>query len=68
MNDLAGTGSDAERHMQQRLREHQAKRQDELVRCTDWKDWLDDQRHVACNAFGELSHPDSKPDWSLLYE
>ena len=68
MHNLAGSGSDAEKQMQQRLREHQAKRQDELVNCTDWKHWLDNQRRVVRNAFGELSHPDSEPDWSLLHE
>ena len=68
MHNLAGSGSDAEKKMQQRLREHQAKRQDELVKCTDWKHWLDNQRRVVGNAFGELSHPDSEPDWSLLHE
>ena len=68
MNDLAGLGSDVERQMQQRLREHQVKRQDDLVKCTDWKDWQDNQRRVVRNAFGELSHPDSEPDWSLLHE
>lgn len=49
------------------LDEHQFKRCDELVPCTDWKCWLDDQRRVVRNAFGELSHPESLPDWSLLH-
>ena len=40
---------------------------DELVPCTDWKCWLDEQRRVVRNAFGELSHPESQPDWSLLH-
>ena len=45
----------------------QLRRQDELVPCTQWKHWLDDQRRVVRNAFGELSHPESMPDWSLLH-
>jgi arylsulfatase A-like enzyme len=48
------------------LRDLQVERGDELVACTDWKDWLDSQRRVVRNAFGELSHPESEPDWSLL--
>ena len=67
MHNLAGVSPTVEGHMQQQLREHQARRQDELVNCTDWKHWLDNQRRVVRNAFGELSHPDSEPDWSLLH-
>lgn len=48
------------------LRDLQTKRGDELVACNDWKHWLDSQRRVVRNAFGELSHPESEPDWSLL--
>ncbi|MDA1076751.1 MAG: sulfatase [Proteobacteria bacterium] len=48
------------------LEAHQQQRHDELVACTDWKHWLDEQRRVVRNAYGELSHPESLPDWSLL--
>jgi arylsulfatase A-like enzyme len=48
------------------LRDLQTHRGDELVACTDWKHWLDSQRRVVRNAFGELSHPESEPDWALL--
>ncbi len=48
------------------LRDLQAIRGDELVAATDWKHWLDSQRRVVRNTFGELSHPESAPDWSLL--
>jgi len=54
-------------NMKELLFEHQQKRRDQLVQCTDWKHWLDDQRRVVKNAFGELSHPESTPDWSLLH-
>ena len=53
--------------LSQALRDHQQRRRDELVPCEDWKCWLDDQRRVVRNAFGELSHPESMPDWSLLH-
>ena len=49
------------------LRAHQTRRCDELVACTEWKHWLDEQRRVVRNAFGALSHPESEPDWSLLH-
>ena len=54
--------------MKQRLASHQQRRQDELVPCTDWQHWLDEQRRVVRNAFGELSHPESLPDYSLLHQ
>ena len=67
MNNLAGEGVAEQSVLEVQLRAHQAKRNDELVACTDWKHWLDDQRRVVRNAFGELSHPESSPDWSLLH-
>ncbi len=48
------------------LLSHQAARHDELVACSEWACWLDEQRRVVRNAKGELSHPESPPDWSLL--
>ncbi|MGY9075102.1 MAG: sulfatase family protein [Acidimicrobiales bacterium] len=48
------------------LRDLQRVRGDELVPCSSWKDWLDQQRRVVRNAYGELSHPETIPDWSLL--
>ena len=48
------------------LEMHQRARADELVPCTDWQDWLDEQRRVVRNAKGDLSHPETPPDWSLL--
>ena len=40
---------------------------DELVPCTAWEGWLDEQGRVVRHAFGLLSHPESEPDWSLLH-
>ncbi len=51
---------------QEALRALQQQRGDELVASTAWKHWLDEQRRVVRNAHGELSHPESVPDWSLL--
>ena len=66
IQNLAGTNSVEEAPLQELLHMHQSRRNDELVACTAWKHWLDDQRRVVRNAFGELSHPESEPDWSLL--
>jgi arylsulfatase A-like enzyme len=67
MHNLAGSGMASERMLAEMLAEHQARRCDELVACSDWKNWLDEQRRVVRNAYGELSHPESQPDWSLLH-
>ena len=67
MRNLAGQGLAVERALEELLRLKQSQRNDELVPCTEWKHWLDDQRRVVKNAFGPLSHPESEPDWSLLH-
>jgi len=67
MNNLAGRGMVTETALAEMLAIHQAQRHDELVPCTQWKHWLDGQRRVVRNAYGELSHPESEPDWSLLH-
>ena len=67
MNNLAGRGAANEKRLESMLIDHQQRRCDELVACTEWKSWLDEQRRVVRNAFGELSHPESMPDWSLLH-
>ena len=64
--NVAGQGRAEEVALKDELAEHQSRRGDALVPCTDWAHWLDDQRRVVKNAFGELSHPESEPDWSLL--
>ena len=68
MNNLAGNPQSVELldRMRGLLQELQAKRGDELVPCTQWRDWLDNQRRVVRNAFGPLSNPEGEPDWSLL--
>ncbi|MEM9624274.1 MAG: sulfatase-like hydrolase/transferase [Pseudomonadota bacterium] len=66
MDNLAGRGHAQEQTLADRLLAHQQRRQDELVPCTAWQHWLDEQRRVVRNAYGPLSHPESAPDWSLL--
>ncbi|MBS02402.1 MAG: hypothetical protein CMQ24_06825 [Gammaproteobacteria bacterium] len=51
--------------LKQKLSAHQRQRRDELVACSEWACWLDAQRRVIRNASGELSHPETAPDWSL---
>jgi arylsulfatase A-like enzyme len=55
-----------EKRMEGLMRDLQAQRGDELVPCTLWSDWLDNQRRVVRNAYGPLSDPEGEPDWSLL--
>jgi len=57
---------DLYQQMETLMKSLQQNRGDELVPCTQWKNWLDSQRRVIRNAFGPLSHPEEEPDWSLL--
>ena len=68
MNDLTAVASAQGilERMRIQLAEHQHRRHDQLQPCEEAKSWLDNQRRVVKNAFGELSHPESVPDWSLL--
>jgi hypothetical protein len=50
----------------QRLEAFQQHRGDELVPITKLGDWHDNQRRTVRNGYGELSNPESLPDWSLL--
>ena len=50
----------------QRLAAFQQQRGDELVPITKLSDWHDNQRRTVRNGYGELSNPESLPDWSLL--
>jgi len=53
-------------HARQLLAELQVKRGDKLQECGQYADWYDTQRRVVKNAFGQLSHPEDQPDWSLF--
>ncbi|MFP8882036.1 MAG: sulfatase [Myxococcota bacterium] len=69
MRNLAGDSGSVslEKEMQERLHQLQVLRGDELVPCTQWKGWLDNQRRVVRNGFGPLGDPEGLPDWSLLH-
>ena len=65
-NIVDSCAEDLVNKLKKMLQAHQTSRLDELVPCSEWQCWLDEQRRVVRNAQGELSHPESQPDWSLL--
>jgi len=69
MDNLAGRAEHRAlvEEMEATLRRLMAARCDELMPCSNHRAWLDSQRRVVRNAYGPLSHPESVPDWSLLY-
>ena len=69
MENLAGRDGhrELEAGLEDRMQHLMARRGDTFVPCTEWKDWFDAQRRVVKNAYGELSPPETCPDWSLLY-
>ncbi len=69
MNNLAESAAhqSLRSRLEGRMTALQARRGDALVPCTDWKHWLDNQRRVVRNAYGDLGDPEKSPDWSLLY-
>ena len=68
MANLAGRPehADLERAMEAKLQELMAERNDRLVPCSSYADWLDAQRRVVRNVHGPLGDPEQPPDWSLL--
>lgn len=68
MHNLAGSPAhaDLERAMETRLGELMAERKDDLVPCTSYANWFDEQRRVVRNAHGPMADPERGPDWSLL--
>jgi arylsulfatase A-like enzyme len=54
------------REMENTLRSLMARRNDELVPCTSYRDWFDPYRRIVRNAYGPLGDPEDEPDWSLL--
>ena len=69
MENVAGRGGQRElvAELEDRMQRLMARRGDTFAPCTDWKGWFDAQRRVVRNAYGELSPPETCPDWSLLY-
>lgn len=68
-NNLAGRADQQEREarLAALLESFQTRRGDALIPITEWSNWFDNQRRVVRNGYGELSHPESLPDWSLMY-
>lgn len=68
MNNLASQQETTElqRAMEQRLGQLMKKRHDQLVPCTWYADWFDNQRRIIRHVYGPLGHPEAEPDWSLL--
>ena len=69
MENVAGRDGqrELEAELEDRMQRLMARRGDTFAPCTDWKGWFDAQRRVVRNAYGELSPPETCPDWSLLY-
>ena len=57
---------DLQTQLSQRLGRLMEERGDSLHPYSHYRDWLDPERRIVANAFGQLPHPDSTPDWSLL--
>ena len=60
------TVSNALRRMEERLQQLMARRNDQLVPCTSYRNWFDNYRRIVRNVYGPLSDPEGWPDWSLL--
>ncbi len=67
-NNLVGNGKYEKlyKDMKCKLENLMKKRNDELVPCTSYTDWFDEQRRVVKNVYGPMSNPEDPPDWSLL--
>ena len=68
MNNLVGnpTAADLQNKMEQRLEDLMRLRGDQLIPCSNYSTWYDEQRRIIRNAAGELGDPEATPDWSLL--
>lgn len=54
------------RDARERLQKFMERYQDDIHPCTYYRNWLDSERRIVRNAYGELSDPESIPDWSML--
>lgn len=52
--------------LEKKMQELMAKRNDELIPGSEYKNWFDNYRRVIRNAYGLLGDPEDSPDWSLL--
>jgi arylsulfatase A-like enzyme len=66
--NLADDGAHRETRqaLAERLRQFQRARGDEMLPGSAYAAWVDEQRRVIRNGYGELGHPEDTPDWSLL--
>ena len=60
--DFAETEADLRERLDNFLQKHN----DQFGLTPEYRCWFDTYRRVVRNAHGELSHPDSNPDFSLL--
>ena len=67
MNNLAGKDS-IEQELSDKLDELLSERHDDVHPGSYYADWYDHERRVVKNAFGDLPHPDTQPNWALLYQ
>ena len=56
MNNLSGNKKyqEIEEELDRKLEELMSERNDKLVPCEEYRDWLDEQRNVIKNVYGEL--------------
>ena len=68
MTNLADDPSAAglRQQMEDRLQELMRARNDQLVPCTSYRDWFDNQRRIVRNVYGPLRDPEAEPDWSMM--
>ena len=51
-------------HLQARLHDLMAARDDRLAPCRSYGSWLDEERRIIANSSGPLGDPEADPDWS----
>ena len=68
MENLADLPDAAElrQQLEDQLQELMNTRNDQMVPCTSYRDWFDNQRRIVRNVYGPLRNPEDEPDWSLL--
>jgi arylsulfatase A-like enzyme len=67
VRNLAGGDSADEAALSARLDALLAERGDALHPYGHYRTWIDHERRIIRNAWGDLPHPDTPPDWSLLH-
>ena len=52
--------------MEATLQELMRARNDDIVPCTSYRNWFDNQRRIVRNVYRLLRNPEDKSDWSLM--